>query len=1067
MNKESRWTKQLTDSSNIGILVVDAKRNNLFVNNRLCELFGYSKEILLQTNAEIFHVNHTTFLTFAELAFNAVLKGTPLSIDYQFKRHDGTLFWIHISGDPIPSNKEVLWTMVDITKRVQAQEEATYQFNMLNTVINTTPDIIFYKDYLHHDGKYIGCNNAFSSFVGISKEQIVMHNDIEIFGEDVGNFFRTKDKEILQNNKTTINEEWVTYPNGHNVLMHTSKTPFYDNNKKVLGVLGISRDITHQHKSNENIKNLNERMELALLGNNDGIWDWNLLTNDVYYSSRWKEIIGYRGNELPNEFSVWEDRVHPDDKPQVLKEIQEHIDGKSKFVNNIHRMKHKNDHWVWINNRAKAIFDDNGKATRIIGTHTDITQEKILQLKYAQQAQVHDSVISTDLNGLITGFNHGSEVLLEYQANEVIGQHVSILYLKEDLISLGNNIELLMKNSGHNSEVRLVKKSGVVLDAELSLSLLKDEKHHPIGMIGYAQNITKRKAAEKGLKEQHKYLQTIIDGVDDPIMVIKENYTIELMNSTLRKSLKYSNIADPQNPKCYEVSHHRTSPCDGIDHPCPLRTVLETKEHMTVVHNHPTLQGEARYIELSATPLYDKKYDCIGIIEAARDITTHLEVQDRLRQQQDILNHQAHHDALTGLPNRVLFNDRLEQAIEQAKRNNKKVALLFIDLDHFKEINDSLGHDVGDDVLKVVTSRLNETIREKDTVSRLGGDEFTVILEDLEQAQDSSLISDKILTTLSKAITINSHQLYVSSSIGISIYPDDGESAQNLLKFADSAMYKAKDEGRNNYQYYNAMMTELAFERVVMEASLREALVKEEFVVYYQPQVDGKTGTIMGTEALVRWQHPTMGLVAPAKFIPLAEATGLIVELDRFVMKTAMTQIAKWYKKGLNPGVLAMNLAVKQLQQKDFIAMFTQLIRQSECEAEWLELEVTEGQIMNNPEEAIKILQRISELGVELAIDDFGTGYSSLAYLKKLPIDKLKIDQAFVRDLPHGDEDSAITKAVIALAKSLNLKIIAEGVETKEQKDFIIDNGCDNIQGYFYYQPVPAEDLEKILLEKR
>jgi diguanylate cyclase (GGDEF)-like protein/PAS domain S-box-containing protein len=1067
MNKESRWTKQLTDSSNIGILVVDAKRNNLFVNNRLCELFGYSKEILLQTNAEIFHVNHTTFLTFAELAFNAVLKGTPLSIDYQFKRHDGTLFWIHISGDPIPSNKEVLWTMVDITKRVQAQEEATYQFNMLNTVINTTPDIIFYKDYLHHDGKYIGCNNAFSSFVGISKEQIVMHNDIEIFGEDVGNFFRTKDKEMLQNNKTTINEEWVTYPNGHNVLMHTSKTPFYDNNKKVLGVLGISRDITHQHKSNENIKNLNERMELALLGNNDGIWDWNLLTNDVYYSSRWKEIIGYRGNELPNEFSVWEDRVHPDDKPQVLKEIQEHIDGKSKFVNNIHRMKHKNDHWVWINNRAKAIFDDNGKATRIIGTHTDITQEKILQLKYAQQAQVHDSVISTDLNGLITGFNHGSEVLLEYQANEVIGQHVSILYLKEDLISLGNNIELLMKNSGHNSEVRLVKKSGVVLDAELSLSLLKDEKHHPIGMIGYAQNITKRKAAEKGLKEQHKYLQTIIDGVDDPIMVIKENYTIELMNSTLRKSLKYSNIADPQNPKCYEVSHHRTSPCDGIDHPCPLRTVLETKEHMTVVHNHPTLQGEARYIELSATPLYDKKYDCIGIIEAARDITTHLEVQDRLRQQQDILNHQAHHDALTGLPNRVLFNDRLEQAIEQAKRNNKKVALLFIDLDHFKEINDSLGHDVGDDVLKVVTSRLNETIREKDTVSRLGGDEFTVILEDLEQAQDSSLISDKILTTLSKAITINSHQLYVSSSIGISIYPDDGESAQNLLKFADSAMYKAKDEGRNNYQYYNAMMTELAFERVVMEASLREALVKEEFVVYYQPQVDGKTGTIMGTEALVRWQHPTMGLVAPAKFIPLAEATGLIVELDRFVMKTAMTQIAKWYKKGLNPGVLAMNLAVKQLQQKDFIAMFTQLIRQSECEAEWLELEVTEGQIMNNPEEAIKILQRISELGVELAIDDFGTGYSSLAYLKKLPIDKLKIDQAFVRDLPHGDEDSAITKAVIALAKSLNLKIIAEGVETKEQKDFIIDNGCDNIQGYFYYQPVPAEDLEKILLEKR
>ena len=445
------------------------------------------------------------------------------------------------------------------------------------------------------------------------------------------------------------------------------------------------------------------------------------------------------------------------------------------------------------------------------------------------------------------------------------------------------------------------------------------------------------------------------------------------------------------------------------------------------------------------------------------DITDRKHKENKIAEQKDNLYYQAHHDFLTQLPNRTLFQDRLEQAIAKAKRNNFKIALLFIDLDHFKEINDSLGHDVGDEILKIVTTRLEAAKRDEDTLARLGGDEFTIILEDLHQVQDASLISNKILESLAKPMNISNNVLYVSSSIGISIYPDDGESTQSLLKFADSAMYKAKDEGRNNFQYYSSALTELAFERVVMESSLRTALENEEFVVYYQPQVNGATNKLIGMEALVRWQHPTMGLVSPSKFIPLAESTGLIVELDRYVMKTAMIQIARWYKEGLNPGVLAMNLALKQLKQEDFITMFKSLIQETNCKPEWLELEVTEGQIMTNPDEAIKSLNKISDLGVELAVDDFGTGYSSLAYLKRLPIDKLKIDQAFVRDLPGDEEDAEITKAVIALAKSLNLKVIAEGVETKEQRDFLVENGCKKIQGYFYSKPVPTNEFENIL----
>ncbi|MEA1983792.1 MAG: EAL domain-containing protein [Campylobacterota bacterium] len=462
--------------------------------------------------------------------------------------------------------------------------------------------------------------------------------------------------------------------------------------------------------------------------------------------------------------------------------------------------------------------------------------------------------------------------------------------------------------------------------------------------------------------------------------------------------------------------------------------------------------GSLFWVHISGDPIATNK----EVLWTMVDISQRVQVEEEL-------NHQASHDALTGLPNRILFNDRLAQAIEKAKRHTSSVALLFIDLDHFKEINDSLGHEAGDEVLKVVTQRLKSIVRDEDTIARLGGDEFTIILENLLESQDSSLLARKIIQTLSTPILIEDHTLYVSSSIGISLYPEDGGSATNLLKYADSAMYKAKDSGRNNYQYYNATMTELAFERVVMESALREAIKNEDFVVYYQPQVDAVNAKLTGMEALVRWRHPTLGLVSPDKFIPLAESTGLIVEIDRYVMRTAMHQMTEWSNKGFKPGILYMNLAVKQLEQKDFIDTLKSILMESKCHPSCVGLEVTESQIMSNPEEAIIQLKEISSLGIELAVDDFGTGYSSLAYLKRLPIDKLKIDQAFVKDLPNDEEDAGITKAVIALGDDLNLKVIAEGVETQEQKEFLIENGCDNIQGYFYSKPVPADEFEKIL----
>jgi diguanylate cyclase (GGDEF)-like protein len=432
-----------------------------------------------------------------------------------------------------------------------------------------------------------------------------------------------------------------------------------------------------------------------------------------------------------------------------------------------------------------------------------------------------------------------------------------------------------------------------------------------------------------------------------------------------------------------------------------------------------------------------------------------------IKKQKDILYDQAHHDALTGLPNRVLFNDRLEHGIEQAKRHKKEIALFFIDLDHFKQINDSLGHPIGDRVLVTVTERLKAMIRKEDTLARLGGDEFTIIIEDIKEIEDISQLAQKILNVLIQPIHIEGHTLYISCSIGISLYPQDDTDANNLIKYADAAMYKAKEEGRNNFQFYASEMTALALERVVMEANLRQALEKEEFVLYYQAQVDAKSRKQIGVEALIRWQHPVIGIVPAVKFISLAEETGLIVEIDRWVMKTAMKQMSKWYQEGLEPGILALNLSMRQLKSDDFIQILQEDMTAIEFKPEWLEFEVTEGQVMKKPEESIIKLEQISNMGIKIVIDDFGTGYSSLAYLKRLPVNKLKIDQSFVKGVPDDKEDVAIIKAIIALAKSLNLEFIAEGIETDAQKEFLVECGCENHQGYYYCEPMPSDEMEK------
>jgi len=681
---------------------------------------------------------------------------------------------------------------------------------------------------------------------------------------------------------------------------------------------------------------LKERFELALCGSKTSILDWDMVNNTLYISPSWKEMLGYRDAELPNTVSTWKKLAYPSDIVKVMKSLHMHIRKHRKIFENNHRLRHKDGHWIWVLGRARIMYDEAGNAIRMVGTHTDITEEKELQLKYFQQAQileqVHDAVISFDPNGFIQSWNTGSEMLFGYRADEMIGRHFSMLFPEDAYDVYDKGISELQKNGEYKAEIFLHNKSGEALYVSISFAFLKNENGELLGYVSYAYDITEQKKAEVVLREQKK-----------------------------------------------------------------------------------------------------------------------------------ILRYQAHHDALTRLPNRVLFFDRLEQSIRKTERSEKEFALFFIDLDKFKHINDSLGHSIGDRVLRVVAKRIKETIRKEDTLARLSGDEFTVIMEDLTHPEDASVLAQKILAILEKPMFIDEYTLYISASIGISLYPQDAMDAESLLTYADTAMYKAKENGRNTFEFYTSEMTEYALKRMAMKTSLKEAIEKEELCLHYQPQIDAKSERMLGVEALVRWQHPTKGLLHPDKFITLAEETGLIIDIDRWVMRTAMKQASQWHKEGLISDVLALNLSIKQLEGHNFLKEIQQCLDTFDFEPEWLELEIPEGQVMKNHKESIVKLQKLHDMGIGISIDDFGTGYSSLSLLKRLPINRLKIDRSFIKDLPGDEEDMAIVKAIIALANSLKLDIIAEGVETEAQKTFLVENGCTSIQGYYYSKPIASEQMKYFL----
>lgn len=694
-------------------------------------------------------------------------------------------------------------------------------------------------------------------------------------------------------------------------------------------------------------------------------------------------------------------------------------------------------------NATVPILSDRGEALGTIFVTRDITEQTRAEreLRASEQQyrslmeQASDGIYTTDQEGRFLSVNARGSELLGYSAEQLLTMRLA------DLLPPGSpppRLEELRRHGSLISERTIRRGDGTLIEIEVSGTVLADGR-----IQGIARDITARKQMEAEMRK----LSGAVQQTADLIVITDRNGLIEYVNPAFVATTGYTKEeAIGSTPRLIKSDKH-----DDEFYARLWDTLLRGEVFQDVVINRRK-NGSLYYEEKSITPIKNDAAEITHFVSAGKDITDRMRVQERLQ-------FLAHHDVLTGLPNRALFLERLAHAVSRRQWTRRPMAVIFLDLDRFKYVNDTLGHDIGDSALQIAAQRLASCIRDGDTVARLGGDEFTILLEDLSSADHVPLIARKILDALALPFTVGGAEFFITTSIGITIYPDDAQDALSLLRNADSAMYRAKEVGRNNFQYYSKELGLKAQDRLNMEVRLRRALERAEFAVHYQPQVDLTSGRTTSYEALLRWDHPELGMISPLQFISLAEDTGLIVPIGEWVLRTACEQAGRWQRSSEVPVGVAVNLSGRQFAEPALVQTVQEVLRQTGIAPGLLELEITENVLMQNVSETIETLQALAAMGVALAIDDFGTGYSSLSYLKRFPIARVKIDQSFVRDLASDPDDASIVTAIIAMAHNMDVGVIAEGVETEAQLTFLRSRYCDCAQGFLFGAAQPPQSI--------
>jgi diguanylate cyclase (GGDEF)-like protein/PAS domain S-box-containing protein len=1000
----------------------------------------------------------------------AVLSGDKKSFAIEYPYHSpAEQRWFQLVVTPLREDRLVgaVVMRVNVTERKQMEQSVQQNQKRLRDLIDGLGPSMF-VGLMTPQGTLIEANLPALAAAGLKPEDVVGKPFEETYWWAYSPEVQQRLREAITRaarGEASRYDAQVHGAEGHLIDIDFSLQPVRDATGEVVFLVPSASVITERKRTENALRESNEKFQVLVDNITDAFWIRSPDMLDIQYlSPAFERIWGRSVESLCAEPSSWVDLIFSEDRERV-QTVFTALTEQTRSVDIEYRIVRPDGELRWVRARGFQVRDSSDKLLRLSGIVTDVTERhhaaeaferSLEEFRTLAEAMPQIVWISRPDGGNVY-FNQHWIDYTGLTLEESLGHGWNKSFHPDDQQRARDAWQHAMATQGsYTLECRLRRADGAYRWWLMRGVPQRDASGVILIWFGTCTDIHELKVIEEALFVEKERAQVTLNSIGDAVICTDASGNITFLNLVAENMTGWTREEAAGRPtanvlRIVDATSHETVP-NPMDMTVGQNQTAHLPSNCILIRR----DGFEIPIEDSVAAIYDREGLATGAVIVFRDVSGPRTMAVQLA-------HAAQHDFLTGLPNRMLFNDRVNQAIALAPRHMKKVAVLCLDLDGFKHINDSLGHPIGDKLLQSIAKRLVDCVRGSDTVSRQGGDEFVVLLSEMEESEDAAITSRRILKDVAEPHNIDPHDLHVTASIGVSVYPDDGLDAETLIKNADTAMYQAKENGRQSYQFFTSVMNVRAVERQSIEVNLRRALERNEFSLQYQPKINLRTGQISGAEALIRWTHPIRGPISPAQFIPVAEDCGLILPIGQWVLREACKQARVWADGGLPLGTMAVNISSMEFRDDNFLESVFAALKDSGLDPRCLELELTESVLMKRAESAASALKTLRASGVTIAVDDFGTGYSSLSYLRKFPIDALKIDQSFVRQITTAPDETTIVTAIIGMGRSLKLRVVAEGVETQEELEFLQAHLCDEGQGYYFSRPVPPEQFSNLL----